>query len=362
MTPQTLFSPAELLGDSGRACTAQSTLRIPALTVTASGRLIAACDLRPSFHDLPGNISIVLRSSDDGGASWDAPRVLIAAHDGWGFGDPSLVALPNGDVLCLYVASRGLSFWDDERPDGAWQMRLAVSHNDGVTWHHRDITADLLAGHASLHSAFFSSGNGIVTASGRIINPVVWRDRGERRPRVSMALSDDTGASWFLSSPIPGSADETKVTQAPDGTLIATIRGYPHRLVSYSHDDGETWSDPEPMATDPGCNGGFTAWNGGFALTLPQPQLGAVRDDVMIGDASGGRSLSTLQDWSARHHLCLLTGDDPCQLELRDVIDSGAAAYSVAIPLPSGELAVAWEHGNYADIRFATIAPSGRNY
>lgn len=94
----------------------------------------------------------MLRSSDDGGASWDAPRVLIAAHDGWGFGDPSLVALPNGDVLCLYVASRGLSFWDDERPDGAWQMRLAVSHNDGVTWHHRDITADLLAGHASLPS------------------------------------------------------------------------------------------------------------------------------------------------------------------------------------------------------------------
>lgn len=339
-------------------------VRIPALTVTASGRLIAAFDLRPSFHDLPGAISIAYRTSDDYGHTWSDLQLLIAASDEWGYGDASLISTSDGRVLCLYTASQGLSFWDNAGVTSQrWVLRCAVSDDDGVTWQHRHLTNELLANHPDISSAFFSSGNGIQLSTGRLVNPLVWHSPGEHTPHVSMAMSDDAGAHWFLGEPIPGQADETKVIELADGTLAAAIRGYPQRLAAYSQDHGLSWSQPAPMCTDPGCNAGYALWNGKLALTIPQPQLAPVcesgEQSQALGDPSCGRSSSTLQDWSARHHLCLLTGSDAHNLELQEVIDPCASAYSVAIPLPNGDLAIAWEHGNYEDILFKIIHDDG---
>lgn len=41
--------------------------RIPALAVTASGRVLAAWDVRLDWRDLPGDFDIALRHSDDHG-------------------------------------------------------------------------------------------------------------------------------------------------------------------------------------------------------------------------------------------------------------------------------------------------------
>ena len=338
-------------------------VRIPALTVTASNRLIAAFDLRPSFHDLPGAISIVYRTSDDCGQTWSDLHLLIAAENGWGYGDASLISTSDGRILCLYIASKGLSFWDDGAiASQRWELRLAVSDDDGATWQHRHLTSELFSEHPEIASAFFSSGNGIQLSSGRLVNPLVWHSLGERTPHVSMAMSDDAGAHWFLGEPILGQADETKVIELADGTLAAAIRGYPQRLVAYSQDHGLSWSQPIPMCDEPGCNAGFAFWNGQIALTIPQPQLAPVckssEQFQALGDPSCGRSAGTLQDWSARRHLCLLTGSDAHRLELHQILDPSASAYSAAIPLPSGDLAIAWEHGNYEEIRFSVVRSS----
>lgn len=339
-------------------------VRIPALTVTASGRLIAAFDLRPSFHDLPGAISIAYRTSDDYGHTWSDLQLLIAASDEWGYGDASLISTSSGHIICLFTASQGLSFWDNAGVTSQrWTLRCAVSDDDGVTWQHRHLTNELLANHPDISSAFFSSGNGIQLSTGRLVNPLVWHSPGEHTPHVSMAMSDDAGAHWFLGEPIPGQTDETKVIELADGTLAAAIRGYPQRLVAYSYDHGISWSRAIPMRDEPGCNAGYALWNGKLALTIPQPQLAPAcesgEQSQALGDPSCGRSSSTLQDWSARHHLCLLTGSDAHNLELQEVIDPCASAYSVAIPLPTGDLAIAWEHGNYEDILFKIIHDDG---
>ena len=50
--------------------------RIPALTVTRTGRLVAAWDVRADWRDLPGPFDIVYRTSDDHGRNWSKTRFL----------------------------------------------------------------------------------------------------------------------------------------------------------------------------------------------------------------------------------------------------------------------------------------------
>ncbi len=358
--------PSAITAQLPASTQATAHVRIPALTVTSSGRIISAFDLRPSFHDFPSPISIAYRTSDDDGHTWSDLQLLIGANDGWGYGDASLISTSDGRILCLYTASKGLSFWDNAGVTSQrWTLRCAVSDDDGATWQHRHLTNELLGNHSEISSAFFSSGNGIQLSSGRLVNPVVWHNTTENAPRVSMALSDDIGEHWFLGEQIPGQADETKVIELNDGTLAAAIRGYPQRTVAYSYDHGISWSRAIPMRDEPGCNAGYTLWNKQIVLTIPQPHLADsthqltekydLNQNPSLGDPSCGRSSSTLQDWSARHHLCLLTGSDAHDLDVQEVIDPCASAYSVATPLPNGNLAITWEHGNYEEIRFCAI-------
>lgn len=67
----------------------QPCYRIPALAVTASGRLLAAWDVRADWRDLPGPFDLVVRHSDDDGRTWTPPRHLRAHESGRGFGTPA---------------------------------------------------------------------------------------------------------------------------------------------------------------------------------------------------------------------------------------------------------------------------------
>ena len=61
--------------------------RIPALTVTAPGRILVAYDVRSDWRDLPADFDIALVSSDDAGKTWSAPRALRRHTPGHGFGE-----------------------------------------------------------------------------------------------------------------------------------------------------------------------------------------------------------------------------------------------------------------------------------
>ena len=125
----------------------ETFFRIPALALTSADsvhphRLLAFFDARPDFHDLPGPISVLTCSSDDLGISWTPYVPLISARDGWGFGDACPVALHDGGILCGYVASQGMNFWDDATAGNNWKLYVCLSE-DTETWTHRDITAQL---------------------------------------------------------------------------------------------------------------------------------------------------------------------------------------------------------------------------
>ncbi|MST49295.1 sialidase family protein [Mobiluncus porci] len=364
--------------------------RIPALAAFSAasahpGRLLAAFDIRPDFHDLPGKIALGTRFSDDSGRTWSPLQVLKPARDGWGFGDASLISTSRGEMLALFVASRGRNFWDEAEAGAEW--RLLQGHSqDGVTWDFTDLTAQLWD--ESTGSMFFASGNGIelreARSRGRLLQPIVWRARGSTETLAGVAISDNGGQSWSRPRAagfrrpvgIPG-GDESKVVELPGGDVLLSSRAYPRRRWAISCDGGQSFGSVWSEVADPGCNAGLAVFDDEIILTslFPPALVEDSAESQPMGtvlcsqngsrlDPSAGKS-SSRQDWSARSNLVLRRGKcsavDSGKPRLTwsppRVIDSGQAAYSVAIPL-GNHIAIAWERGQnspYGSLAFTIV-------
>lgn len=311
--------------------------RIPALAVTGSGRVLAAFDVRADWRDLPGEFDIALRHSDDDGRTWSEARVLRRHTTGHGYGDASLVVDPaSGRVHCWYVGSTGRSFFSAEAGPHApgLELWLSTSDDDGLTWRHREMTATLKPKDAT--GMFASSGNGATTSEGRLLQPFVLRTQaGEHF--AATAHSDDGGETWSLGERVGPDCDENKVLGLPDGLVLLHARATPRRRVARSCDGGVTFTAPVPDAalTDPACNGG---------LALLATGTGPIVACTLCDDPSERTRLSvrTSSDLGATWSAPIL-------------LDAGASAYSVAVPLADGALGVAWEAGDYDEIVFARI-------
>lgn len=123
--------------------------RIPALTTSTKGTVLAAFDARPTLGDLPSNISVVLRRSTDGGATWQPQQVVRKDAAPQGYGDPSLlVDRTTGRIFLFYAASVNQGFFgagtgNDENDPNIIQADYSYSDDDGLTWTHRRITKQI---------------------------------------------------------------------------------------------------------------------------------------------------------------------------------------------------------------------------
>lgn len=305
--------------------------RIPALTVTNTGRLLAVFDVREDWRDLPGDFDLGLRHSDDGGRTWSPARPLRQHAPGHGFGDASLITDPaSGRVLCWYVGSRGRSFFSADVDGEGLELWLSTSDDDGLTWTHRDLSALRPFGVAGM---FASSGNGTVTASGRLLQPFVLRRDG--RHYAASGYSDDGGETWTLGELVGPDCDENKLLGLPGGGVLMHARATPRRRVARSF-DGTAFTQPvpDPALTDPACNGGLALLSDAVICTCLDDPADRRRLSVRVSRDQG------------------FTWGDAL------VLDAGAAAYSVAVPLADGTLGVAWESGDYDAILFARLTPA----
>lgn len=337
------------------AAFAAPVYRIPALAVTGSGRVLAAYDVRLDWRDLPGDFDIALCHSDDHGLTWSDARVLRRHEPGHGFGDASIVVDPDsGRVFCWYVGSTGRSFFSADAGPGAagLELWLSVSDDDGLTWQHRDLTS---LKPADVTGMFASSGNGSVVRMAdpaeavrlaepveaqpatRLLQPFVLRTTdGEHY--AATAFSDDGGDTWTLGERVGPDCDENKVLGLPDGSVLLHARATPRRRSARSVDGGRTFSAPvpDPALVDPACNGGLA---------------------LLTTDGGPVVVASTCDDPDARARLSLRTSTDLGHAWSPPVlVDAGASAYSVAVPLADGSLGLAWEAGDYDEIAFARIS------
>lgn len=275
--------------------------RIPAIVTAKDGSIVTVADKRIEHNgDLPAKIDVVSRRSTDGGRTW-SPYVVVAAHDEiGGCGDPALVVdEKTGQIFCIFTHGNGL--WQKE----PGHISFCVSKDNGKTWGKMtDINPQILttdpAGKQPIKctSAFASSGRATQLANGRLIFPLVVREDGNPDFKVYAVYTDDLGKTWKVSkNPATTDGDESKIVQFADGTVIMSIRNRRGilRKFSYSHDNGETWSEPVPVEglPDPRCNGDIITYdyNGKQLLLQSLPGDPKGRNNVAIYvSADGGKT------------------------------------------------------------------------
>src|SRR5699024_5310862 len=341
--------------------------------------VLCAYDGRPDLDDLPAPIDLLLRRSEDGGQSWSEQQVVRSGTGFEGFGDPSLLADPaTGAVFLFHAAGQLAGFFEsgdgeDPRDPHLQHCDVSVSHDQGSTWWHQRLTAQLRrSGNAHLTGRriagmFASSGAGCaITAGafrGRLVQPFVLRIAG--RIEVACALSDDHGQTWQLAPPIgmaasgtaaddtaqpareetPGAEtdgeapcdrvelNESSVCMLPDGSLLLHSRGIGRRWAARSRDGGRTFTAPEPVADllDPSVNGSVIS-AGGVLLASHCADESLRRAAVISRSDDGGASW---RRWRT--------------------VEQGSAGYTQLAVLPGGRLGIAYEADGYQEIRFEDL-------
>lgn len=327
----------------------------------APGRIVAMAEARGSMADVGSN-DLVMRTSDDGGATWSAQRTVLHA-EGRSMNNPCLVQSargPHAGRLILMAQSypercdeRCVVPGFDADASGDRVCRTVVAHSDdgGATWSApREVTREVKRA-TVVTSTATGPGIGIQLArgphAGRILMP--FNEGPYDRWRVYAAISDDGGDSWRMGEPAPtpgpGRANEVQFFERQDGTVVLNARqhhGARRRASAESRDGGVTWSPVADVADlpDPQCMGGVLALGGGTV--------------VFTGcDSESRRALGTA--WVSR--------DDGRTWPVKVPIEPGGFAYSVPVALGPGRVGVLHEAAGYARIAFRVIelppAPGG---
>ena len=245
------------------ANTATDNYRIPAITTAPNGDLLISYDERPKDNgnggsDAPNPNHIVQRRSTDGGKTWSAPTYI---HQGTetgkkvGYSDPSYVVdHQTGTIFNFHVKSYdqgwgGSRAGTDPEDRNVIHAEVSSSTDNGWTWTHRTITADITKDNPWT-ARFAASGQGIQIQhgahAGRLVQQYTIRTADGTVQAVSV-YSDDHGKTWQAGTPTGTGMDENKVVELSDGSLMLNSRasdGSGFRKVAHSTDGGQTWSEP----------------------------------------------------------------------------------------------------------------------
>ena len=234
------------------------TTRIPGLTTTAKGTLIAVYDNRyRSSKDLPDDIDVGMSRSTDGGLSWSPMRAILDMGDdpAWrydGVGDPAvLVDRETGRVWVAATWSHGDRSWNGSgpgmAPEETGQLMLTHSDDDGLTWSKPlNITAQVKD--PKWRFVLQGPGRGITTRDGTLVFAAQFRSAPdgpyEGKPFSTILWSQDRGASWHIGAGVKVDTTESQVVELQDGLLMLNCRDNRGGARSiYTTDDlGATWT------------------------------------------------------------------------------------------------------------------------
>lgn len=326
--------------------------RIPAMTLDAKGNIVAVIDRRyESIVDLgyrKTSIDISTKRSTDGGRTW-GPQSFIARGDtskvtGFGFGDASLTLTKSGKILCLMACGNGPKGFRR----GLKETALSTSEDGGVTWSE----VRIIPFPDNIHSAFVTSGKGIVDKDGDILLSACVLDRDYPDPMpvpwpidAHLFYSKDEGQSWTLQSETAYKlADESKLVVLPDGRLLMSSRrpSYGPRGINTAvkGEDGiYHWNEQgeaETLAANP-CNADIVLWRNGLLLH------------------------SYIKDGKERKGFTLaVSSDNGCTWKDILTLQESYAAYSTMVVFNNGDVGVLYEDGSNSpddgyDIVFSRI-------
>lgn len=274
--------------------------RIPAIAITRNGDVIAVADYRYSKADIGmvpnGRLDLRYRIKDKASGEWGEIKTLAAAFgegdDNVAFGDPCIVADRESDRILVTSCSGNVSFPKGNHENHQGWARF-ISEDGGKSWSGYEEIGDRLLCILDQRSdgpvnAFFI-GSGKIEQSELIKNGAYYRIYCSALVRVNdgktkvnyVIYSDDFGENWNLlgdidDCPIPYGADEPKVEELPDGSVLVSSRikgGRYYNIFRYS-DIANGKGDWGEMAASNSENSGlFASTNACNGETLLVPAV-----------------------------------------------------------------------------------------
>lgn len=349
-------------GDQGYAM-----FRIPGLTVTPKGALLAYAEGRKSSSSDWADIDIVVRRSEDGGATWSDLKAIgkLAATPAQ---NPAAARL--GRPASHITYNNPVAFAD--RKKGLVHFIYCVeymrafylrSDDDGRTFSAPvEITSTFDQFQKDYAWKVFATGpgHGIQLRNGRLLVPV-WLSTSETNPHkpsvAATIYSDDHGKTWKrgdIAVPSQGEVvdpSETVAVQLASGRVMLNARTISprHRRVVLTSKDGATkWSAPrfQQELVEPVCFGSLVR-HSGKKLLFVNP------DNLLKAGLEGAPG----QSRDRRNLTIRLSEDDGETWKTQRVIDPGWTAYADLNTSPDGAIYVLYERGepDPARLRIASL-------
>ncbi len=325
-------SGASAKPEYGKAC----RYRIPALTVSTRGTILAFAEARRTDGADIGNIDAVLRRSEDGGKTW-GPEIVVWDDGDQSVNNPSAVVDPETGRTWVFMGR-----WVGTTPS----QHVAYSDDDGKTWSKSQDMTQILRDRIEDGRRLVIPGPGAGIAlqrgehAGRLVIPMnhgaAWGP--------SVIFSDDHGKTWKPGGALHANIGESKCAELSDGSVLFVGNPGPpetrRRLTIIG--EGGTQNATELWHADElnhvGCQGAVERYS------WPE------------GDKPGVILYSGPGVTTARAHGTLYASHDegktwPWKQEYYE----GGSGYSDVSVLPDGRVAVLFEKDGKSDLGFMIL-------
>ena len=299
------------------------TFRIPAMTVTNNGTVLAFAEGRKNTGSVTGDMDMVLKRSTDGGKIWSPLQVVWDDQENT-CGNPAPVV----DLVTQII---------DRTSQETRRVFVTQSTDDGVTWTTPvEITTDVKQENWTWYATGPCQGIQIVHGKykGRLVIPCDHNEAETKKQFSHVIYSDDHGKTWKLGGTTSvDQLDECTVAEIADGKLLLNMRNYDriqkNRKTAVSSDGGATWTDikSDEVLVEPICQAAMHRYSFG--------RKGKNRLLFTNPASADKRCNMTLR----------LSNDDGANWAKTMVLHPGPAAYSDVVRLPDGDIGCFYEAG-----------------
>jgi sialidase-1 len=356
--------------------------RIPAITTTGTGRIVAVSDYRHNLDDIGRDnhgtgtkrIDLVMRYSDNNGETWSETQTIAAGDNSQtgsylrAFGDAAIAAVGQNIVV---MAAAGDQLYPDATTASPNKMARIFSSDNGETWTITEMTTKMYTATGLIPdgvAAFFGSGKLVVDANyndtqkARIYGALLVRtyiDGKYDNYNNYVVYSDDLGETWAIlggcQTPI-AKGDEPKVEILPNGQILLSARRGGGRIFNvFTYTDKANNAGTWDTAAN-GCgNGGKNATNGEIFCVDAKKVDGTAVKLLMQSQPKGGGGQYDRKDvtiWykeiDANTTYTTATIKDNWTEGLQ--VSSQQSSYSAVTMQPNGKIALFFEEAPcYAD-------------
>lgn len=369
------------------------TYRIPALTTSAKGTLLAVYDMRrQKGRDLQGDIDIGLSRSTNGGQSWEPVRIIMdmgefggLPQDQNGCSDPGIVVDgQTGEIFCFALwmnGKPGKHQWNDDGSEPGFeigktaQFLVVRSKDDGLTWSKPENLTRALK-QESWWLLAPAPQSGFNMPDGTLVMPVQGRTGGGKLDSfATVMISRDHGNTWTVGKAGYSGGNECQAAMLGDGSIMLNVRNDHERFraITTTSDLGQTWTQhPTSRNTliEPNCNGSllrmdYKSGNDRRHVLLfsnPHTQKGRTHQTVQVSFDDG-------KTWPDSHHMLLDEGLGAGYSSLTRVdadhvgiVYEGSQSHIVFEKIPLVDLLEPTRRVSARDVWEREVSPEGQMY